>query len=548
MTSWLNSAVLRFTKPSAPPRTTTRIPEKRRNPARVTTKDGILSRAVSVPWRAPNTPQQTSAASMAAHHGQPAPGRCTSLKAITPPMSATAPTERSISPRSRTTVSAIASTMYTVLSPKIYTRLLGRRKACWGEMISKTTPTTTMARTTGRTPLSPLRSRSHQARRYWPSDWARSSGGTSAAASGAAVRSTAVPAGVSPGSAVTGLSRSGDMGSALTTGGSGRLGRPPAGATCRHILHHALPVEVRGRPLDHHPPQVQHRDPVRDLEHVVQVVRDDHHRQPVVPEPFDQVQHLPGLHHPEGGGGLVKQHQLGVPHHRLGHRNRLSLTSRERGHRLPDRAHRGHPQGAQGLARLYLHRVLVEQAAAQTFPAEEHVLDDVQVVGQRQILVDGLDPERGGVPGVPDVYRSPLEVDLAMVRLVRAGDGAGEHRLPGTVVPAQAGHITREQVQVHPVERLHRPEVLVDAPQLQQGFRHVPGSARAFRGLVHLSHVSLPAPSPVRGQHNTISSCRGWRTRLKAGPPTPAAGDLDGFSSRLPRSDDQWMPAAVQAA
>ena len=56
---------------------------------------------------------------IAAHHGQSGPGCWTSLKAITPPISATAPTERSISPSSRTTVSAIASTMYTVLSPKI---------------------------------------------------------------------------------------------------------------------------------------------------------------------------------------------------------------------------------------------------------------------------------------------------------------------------------------------------------------------------------------------------------------------------------------------
>src|SRR6516162_10757285 len=280
MTRWLNFDVSRFTKPSAPPRTTTRIPEKRRNPARVTMKDGILSRAVSVPMRAPNTPQQTSAASMAAHHGQPCPG-CTSLKAITPPISATAPTERSISARSRTTVSAIASTMYTVLSPKIYTRLLGRRNACWGVMISKTTATTTMASSTGRTPLSPLRTLSHHARRYWPSDWAVSSR-TSAAASGAAVRSVTVvvsdtTAAVSPGTVVTGTSGSGPMGSALVTGGSDRLGRSPVGATRRHVLHHALPVEVRSGRIGHHPPQVQYGDPVRDLEDVVQVVGDHHH-------------------------------------------------------------------------------------------------------------------------------------------------------------------------------------------------------------------------------------------------------------------------------
>src|ERR1700683_1940013 len=120
-------------------------------------------------------------------------------------------------------------------------------------------------------------------------------------------------------------------------------------------------------------------------------------------------------------------------------------------------------------------------------------MGDVQVVGRRQILVDGLDPERGGVPGATDVYRLPFEEDLAMVRLVRAGDGAGEHRLPGTVVPAQAGHLTRVQIQVHPVECLHRPEWLADAPHAQQGFRFVPAAARAFRGLVNLSHLEYPS-------------------------------------------------------
>src|SRR5215469_4060364 len=78
----------------------------------------------------------------------------------------------------------------------------------------KLTATTTMARTTGRTPLSPPRTRSHQARRYCPSDWARSSGGTSAAATSAAVRSTTVLVSAaavegSPESAVTGMSGTG---------------------------------------------------------------------------------------------------------------------------------------------------------------------------------------------------------------------------------------------------------------------------------------------------------------------------------------------------
>src|SRR5262245_14418330 len=242
--------------------------------------------------------------------------------------------------------------------------LLGRRKACSGVTISKTTATTTMPRTTGRTPLSPLRTRSHQARRYWPSDWARSSGGTSAgAASWAAVRSTsmlasAVPVRVLPGSAVTGIS------------GSGPSAQPspladPAGSYGRPL---GLPVVVYSTtlrlPRSDPGPAATHHDPVRDLEDVVEVVGDHHHRQAAVPEPFDQVQHDPSLHHPEGSGWLVKQHQLGVPHHRLGHRHRLPLTSRERGHWLSDRAHRGHPHGALGFGRLPLHRVLVEKPPA----------------------------------------------------------------------------------------------------------------------------------------------------------------------------------------
>src|SRR5262249_2579653 len=268
---------------------------------------------------------------------------------------------------------------------------------------------------------------------------------------------------------------------------------------------------------------------------------------------------------------LVQQHHLGVPHHRLGHRYRLPLTSRERGHWLPDRAHRGHPQGAQGFGRLQLHRVLVEQAAAQALPAQEHVLDDVQVVGQRQILVDGLDPQRGGVPGAPNVYRSPLEVDLTMVRLVHAGDAAGEHRLPGTVVPTQTGHLARRQVQVHPVERLHRPEVLVDAPQPQQGFHLVPATAHAFRGLVHLSHLEYPLPCLVglprlqypgtaeRGRTPPFPSLP--RRSGPAQPPFPGGGGGPPWGRgrpprwggavgeeppEVPTAGDSWMPALAQ--
>src|ERR1700729_3953216 len=198
---------------SDPPRTMIATPSRISSPPRVTMNDGIFSRATNHPWMAPNPEQASNATMIAAHHGQSAPLGCTSLATTTLLSAMTKPTERSISARSRAKISAIASTMYTVLCSKRLTRFCDDRNfefAIW-----KLTATTTMARTTGRTPLSPLRTRSHQARRYWPSDWARSSGGTSAVAtSGAAVRSTtvlvsAVPVEGSPEPAVTGVSGTG---------------------------------------------------------------------------------------------------------------------------------------------------------------------------------------------------------------------------------------------------------------------------------------------------------------------------------------------------
>ena len=225
-------------------------------------------------------------------------------------------------------------------------------------------------------------------------------------------------------------------------------------------------------------------------EDIVEVVGDHHHGQTAVAEAAHQVEHHPGLHHAERRGGLVEEDHLGVPHHRLGDRDRLALATRERRHRLADGAHRGHPQAAQGLRRRPLHGILVEQTAPEPLPAQEHVLDDVEVVGQGEVLVHGLDAETGRVPGVADVDRPTLEEDLPVVGLVHAGDAAGQHRLAGAVVPAEAGDLAGGQIQVHLVERLDRAEVLVDAPQLQERLHRSRRPARRSAGVViHLSRL-----------------------------------------------------------
>ena len=52
--------------------------------------------------------------------------------------------------------------------------------------------------------------------------------------------------------------------------------------------------------------------------------------------------------------------------------------------------------------------------------SQVHVLHDVEVVAQREILVDDLDPEPRGVLRPVDLDLMALEDDLAAVRRVRA--------------------------------------------------------------------------------------------------------------------------------
>src|SRR5437660_5729796 len=329
----------------------------------------------------------------------------------------------------------MARTMKTALCWNRLTRLPAERNTWCGLMIWKTITMIAMPAMTGSTPLSPLRTRAHQPRMYSPKLWATISGGTSMAAASTAA-----------------------VGSAWRSGASRiDMARLPSRG---HVLDDALPVERRCAVLRDHPSKVEHRDPVRDGEHVVEIVGDHHDRQAAVTEAIHELQDLIRLDDAEGGGGLVHDDELRVPHHRLGDGDRLPLAAGERGDRLPDRPDGRHAQAGQRLAGGPLHVVLVQQAGPQSLPAQEHVLDDVQVVRDGQVLVHGLDAEMGRVPGAADVDRFAVPEDLPVVGLVDAVDALGQHGLARAVVADEAGHLARRQVEVDRGQRLHRAEVL----------------------------------------------------------------------------------------
>ena len=206
---------------------------------------------------------------------------------------------------------------------------------------------------------------------------------------------------------------------------------------------------------------------------------DDHHRQAAIAQALCQVEHLPCLIYAERGGRLVHDHQLRVPHHGLRDGHRLPLAAGQRCDRLADRSHRGDPQGRQRLGRLALHVVFVKQAAPHALAAEEHVLDDVEVVAQREVLVNGLDPEPRRVARAADVDRLAVPEELAVVRRVGPRDDLRQHRLAGAVVTAEGRDLAGGNVQVDAVEGLHGSEVFVNAANLEQGLRHL-GHLRQF--------------------------------------------------------------------
>src|SRR5712692_2063416 len=372
-----------------------------RNPASVTTNEGIPSRVMIVPWRAPTAKQKASAAMIAAHHGQLVVTGWTSWTAITAPHAPTKPIDRSISPSRRANVSAIASTMNTALCWKRLTRLPADRNTWFGLITSKTTMIATRP----------------------------------GASSGAAISAA-------------------------------RLSNAAAHAAGGHVLDDTLAVELGRLVLDHHPAQVEHGDAIGDLEHIDEVVRYDHDREATVTEALDQVEHLPRLIYSQSGGGLVHDHELGVPHHRLRDGDRLALPSGQGRYGLADGPDGRDAQAGESLGCPALHLVLVERPAAEELPAQEHVLDDVEVVAQGEVLVDGLDSEPACIACAADVDRLALPEDLTVVGRVHTGDALGENRFAGSVVSAKGGHLSGRQVEVDCIERLHGTEVLLEASHL----------------------------------------------------------------------------------
>ena len=252
----------------------------------------------------------------------------------------------------------------------------------------------------------------------------------------------------------------------------------------------------RLRPLEERDalPEPQHGDAVRHLEDVVEVVRDDDDAEAFLGQTADEVQHLARLRHPESGCRLVEDHELRVPHDRLRHRHCLTLPSGQPRDPLADGLQRRDGEIVERRPRSLLHARLVEHAdVVDALAAEEHVRDDVEVVGEREILVDDLDAEVGGVARTVDVDLRPLEERRALVERIDADDALDERRLAGPVVTDERHDLAVTHLEVDVVQGLDGPERPRYAPALDEG----PVAGAVLPPSAGAGALSAPPPFPV---------------------------------------------------
>ena len=231
---------------------------------------------------------------------------------------------------------------------------------------------------------------------------------------------------------------------------------------------HQLPGRGRRHQLaPHQPPVAQHGHLVRDLEHLVQPVRDVDHPGTAVaqaPQHVEQPVHLVGR---QARRRLVQHQQPRLDRQRPGDGHQRALGPRQAGDarvRVDVAADRVQRRGgaAAGSA------PVDQPGAAREALAHGHVLGHAHPLDQPQILVD--EGDRLGRAGLrrPVPVGLAVEQDLALVEAVDPGQQLDQRRLAGAVLAQQRQDRAGADVEVDPVDRQRAAEALGDAGEAQQ--------------------------------------------------------------------------------
>jgi hypothetical protein len=181
-----------------------------------------------------------------------------------------------------------------------------------------------------------------------------------------------------------------------------------------------------------------HGDLVRDLEHLVQMVADEQHRETLRRQLVDRPEEVAHLLRHQHRSWLVEDQDARAAVQHLEDLDPLPLTHTE----VLDEGIRSHPEavGLRDLADPAARGGEVQPDALARLAAEHHVLEHREVVGQHEVLVHHPDAGRDGLARRPEGDGSAVDLDRAFVRALHAVQDLHQRRLAGAVLTDERVH------------------------------------------------------------------------------------------------------------
>ena len=181
------------------------------------------------------------------------------------------------------------------------------------------------------------------------------------------------------------------------------------------------------------PSPSQDCDPVCDLQHLLELVRDEDDRLPLLLQSADDLEQFGRLLGCQHCSGLVEDEDLGTAVERLQDLDALLLADADVLH-VSLRVH-GKAEALGELPHPLDRGVVIEQHSGMRRLAGEHdVLGNGHDRDQHEVLVHHPDPVPDRLAGRPECDRLPADQDLAAVRLVQPVDDVHERRLARAVL------------------------------------------------------------------------------------------------------------------
>ena len=231
---------------------------------------------------------------------------------------------------------------------------------------------------------------------------------------------------------------------------------------------------------------------VGDVEHLVELVRDEDDRRPARRQRAQHLEQVLRLLRGEHGGRLVEHQHLGAAEQRAEDLHALLGADAE----VLDLGLRADREPVL-LAQLPrpAHRLLVvEQRTARGLGPQHQVLGHGHDRDEHEVLVDHADAQPDRLPRGVDRDRLAVEQDLALVRVVEPVEDVHQRRLAGPVLPEQRMDLAALELEVDRVVRDQRAEALRDPAQLEGGC--VAGHRRDLLRFGYLTSAGMSVISP----------------------------------------------------